>query len=195
MAVPLPLRTPVIDVVRVRAGVVVALATVPAKPLADATDTVVTVPVLDVLLLKVFQSVEVRAPVVEVDAVPRDKTCPLSDSPSAVPSVTSPVLVPLRLLPPTVPVAATEDGVIAPRLKVMAGVVVAVATVPETPLAVVTDTDVTVPPDEGAVLVMVVVPLAVDTEIPVPPVITWAAVVSALMLVMAPDPPPWGGHT
>jgi hypothetical protein len=39
----------------------------------------------------------------------------------------------------------TVVGVIAPRVREMAGVVVAVATVPETPFAVVTDTLVTVP--------------------------------------------------
>ena len=44
IAVPLPLSKPVIDVVSVIAGVVVALATVPAKPLAETTLTVVTVP-------------------------------------------------------------------------------------------------------------------------------------------------------
>jgi hypothetical protein len=44
IAVPLPLRTPVIDVVNVIAGVVVAFATVPAKPFAETTDTLVTVP-------------------------------------------------------------------------------------------------------------------------------------------------------
>ena len=46
MAVPLPLRTPVMLVVRVIAGVVVAVATVPAKPLAVTTDTLVTVPLV-----------------------------------------------------------------------------------------------------------------------------------------------------
>jgi hypothetical protein len=45
MAVAFPLRTPVIDVVRVIAGVVVAFATVPARPFADTTETLVTVPV------------------------------------------------------------------------------------------------------------------------------------------------------
>ena len=45
IAVPLPLSKPVIVVVSVMAGVVVAVATVPAKPLADTTDTLVTVPV------------------------------------------------------------------------------------------------------------------------------------------------------
>ena len=39
----------------------------------------------------------------------------------------------------------TEVGVIAPSVKEMAGVVVDVATVPETPFAVVTETEVTVP--------------------------------------------------
>jgi hypothetical protein len=42
------------------------------NPLVDATDTEVTVPLP--LELKVFQSVEVSAPVVDVDAVPSDKT-------------------------------------------------------------------------------------------------------------------------
>jgi hypothetical protein len=39
----------------------------------------------------------------------------------------------------------TDVGVIAPRVRVIAGVVVAVSTLPETPLAVVTETLVTVP--------------------------------------------------
>src|SRR6185312_3588489 len=42
-----------------------------------------------------------------------------------------------------------EVGVIAPRVKVIAGVVVAVATVPETPFAVTTETAVTVPVPVG----------------------------------------------
>ena len=41
---PLPLITPVIDVETVIAGVEVAVATVPAKPLAETTETLVTVP-------------------------------------------------------------------------------------------------------------------------------------------------------
>lgn len=44
MAVPLPYSTPVMLVERVMAGVVVEVATVPANPLADTTDTLVTVP-------------------------------------------------------------------------------------------------------------------------------------------------------
>lgn len=43
-AVPLPLTTPVTVVDRVTAGVVVDVATVPAKPLADTIDMSVTVP-------------------------------------------------------------------------------------------------------------------------------------------------------
>ena len=77
----------------------------------------------------------------------------------------SPVLVPeteasagtvkvLDAVPPAIvnPVAAearvkplTDVGVIAPRVNVIAGVVVLSATSPDTPLAVVTDTEVTVP--------------------------------------------------
>ena len=45
MAVPLALSTPVMLVESVMAGVLVGLATVPAKPLALTTDTVVTEPV------------------------------------------------------------------------------------------------------------------------------------------------------
>jgi hypothetical protein len=56
-----------------------------------------------------------------------------------------PLTEPLKLLPEIVPVAATLDGVIAPSVKVIAGVVVGFATPPETPFADDTDTDVTVP--------------------------------------------------
>ena len=65
--------------------------------------------------------------------------------------VWSPVLVPLRLLPETLPEAeilpdaATEPGVMLPKVKVIAGVVVAFATLPLTPFAVVTETLVTEP--------------------------------------------------
>ena len=45
IAVPLPLSKPVMVVESVIAGVVVAVATVPASPLADTTDTLVTEPV------------------------------------------------------------------------------------------------------------------------------------------------------
>jgi hypothetical protein len=44
MAVPFPLKIPVIDVESVIAGVVVAVDTVPANPLAETTETLVTVP-------------------------------------------------------------------------------------------------------------------------------------------------------
>jgi C4-dicarboxylate transporter len=52
--------------------------------------------------------------------------------------------VPLRLLPVTFHDAATEVGVIAPSVRDIAGVVVAVATLHETQFAVVTETSVTV---------------------------------------------------
>ena len=55
------------------------------------------------------------------------------------------MLVPDKLDPVTVPVAATDVGVIAPSVRVIAGVVVGVATTPLTPLAGVTETEVTVP--------------------------------------------------
>jgi hypothetical protein len=68
----------------------------------------------------------------------------------------------LEVVPPAIvnPVAAavnvsplTDVGVIAPSVRVIAGVLVAVATVPLTPLAVVTDTEVTDPPPPGVVQV------------------------------------------
>ena len=78
----------------------------------------------------------------------------------------------LDVVPPAMvnPVAAavsvrplTLVGVIAPSVRLMAGVVVAVATVPETPLAVVTDTLVTVPDPAEAAAQVAVVPLEVST--------------------------------
>ena len=65
----------------------------------------------------------------------------------AVPVATVEVIEPEvdNVLPDTLPVAATEVGVMAPRVKVIAGVVVAVATVPLTPLAVTTDVVITEP--------------------------------------------------
>ena len=52
----------------------------------------------------------------------------------------------------------TEVGVIAPNVSVIAGVVVGLATLPETPLAVTTETVVTVPPDDAAHLMPVASP-------------------------------------
>ena len=59
-------------------------------------------------------------------------------------------MVPDKLVPVIVPDAATLVGVIAPSVNEMAGVVVGLATVPLTPLAVVTDTLFTVPPPPPA---------------------------------------------
>lgn len=55
------------------------------------------------------------------------------------PAIVNPVTAAARVNPFTV------VGVIAPRVNVIAGVVVEVATEPDTPFAVVTETDVTVP--------------------------------------------------
>lgn len=82
-------------------------------------------------------------------------------------TATLPEVDPLRVSCPPVPlfapeertpVAATLDGVIAPSTIVKAGVLVAVATVQETPLAVVQDTLVTVPVPPDTVAHEVVVP-------------------------------------
>ena len=66
-----------------------------------------------------------------------------------------PVLVPLTaavpvtasvgVLLPLIATPLTDVGVMAPSVSVIAGVLVEVATVPETPLASMTDTEVTVP--------------------------------------------------
>jgi len=68
-------------------------------------------------------------------------------------------------------------------VKVIAGVVVAFATVPVNPFVETTETVVTVPVPL-AVFVIVVVPETVATEIPVPAAITCAAVVSPLIEVI-----------
>jgi len=114
--------------------------------------------------------------------------------------------VPLKLLPVTVPVAATEEGVIAPSVRVIAGVVVGFATVPLTPLAVVTDVLVTVPlplPDALSVLPVIerfVPTISSDTEVPlgVEPssllfalsVASFAKVTALFAMVAANDPVP-----
>jgi hypothetical protein len=69
MAVPLPFNNPVTVVLIVIAGVVVALATVPANPLADATDTVVTVPEPPPAALIILQPVLVYSYVPSVASV------------------------------------------------------------------------------------------------------------------------------
>ena len=68
--------------------------------------------------------------------------------------VWSPVLVPDKFDPDRTPLAATELGVMAPKVRLMAGVLVEVATVPLIPFAVTTETSVTVPP----------VPVALNVE-------------------------------
>ena len=84
----------------------------------------------------------------------------------AEPSVSVPV-------PAVIVLPFTVVGVMAPRVSEIAGVVVAVATDPDTPLAVVTDTEVTVPlpPLVGKVakppVVFTAIPSAVTTPVPV----------------------------
>ena len=55
------------------------------------------------------------------------------------------MFVPDKFEPVTAPVAVTEVGVIAPKVKLIAGVVEAFVTVPEIPFAVVTETELTLP--------------------------------------------------
>ena len=71
--------------------------------------------------------------------------------------------MPLRFEPVTVPDAATLVGLIAPSVSVIAGVVVALATLPDTPFAVVTDTVVTVPDPPPAAVQLSTLP---DASIP-----------------------------
>lgn len=122
--------------VNVMAGVPVP-ATVPETPLAVITETAVTAVMY------------VEAPVrnVVAEAVPEPSTAG-----ATVPEVRLLALsaviaepAPASVAPETAPVAATDVGVIAPKTKVIAGVVEAVATVPVMPLALTTDTVVTLP--------------------------------------------------
>src|SRR3989338_776062 len=53
--------------------------------------------------------------------------------------------VPVIAVPVTRPADTTDAGVISPNVNVMAGIVVGLTTVPDTPLAVTTETAVTVP--------------------------------------------------
>ena len=80
------------------------------------------------------------------------------------------------------PELATELGVIAPKVNEIAGVVVGFATVPETPLAVVTETEVTVP----VPLLGQLEPLCRQTSTP-PIVIVPPFGVEKLAAVTAPD--------
>jgi hypothetical protein len=90
--------------------------------------------------LAIFASVTALFAIVAAnDPVPEPVTSPVSVM------VWSPVFVPDRFEPATVPTAATLDGVMAPRASVIAGVVLALATDPDTPLAETTLTVVTVP--------------------------------------------------
>lgn len=105
------------------AGVLVDVATVPDKPFADVTDTLVTVPVP---ALGVAQAPSPRKYVVE-EQVPVQR-------PYTFAAVAAAIAVPLASKSPVMLV-----------LMVMAGVVVELATVPAKPLPLVTDTLVTVP--------------------------------------------------
>ena len=74
------------------------------------------------------------------------------------PAIEKPVVWDARVRP------FTDVGVIAPALMVIAGVVVALETVPENPLAVFTETEVTVPDEEEGVCQVAAVPeVAVST--------------------------------
>ena len=97
------------------------------------------------------------------------------------------MLVPERLAPLMLPEATIELGVIAPKVKVIAGVVVAVATVPETPLAVTTETLVTVPDPPPVEAIVRVLPLGVIV-MPEPAARVTAPV--RLLMLLTPELPP-----
>jgi hypothetical protein len=52
-----------------------------------AMERPLAVPIVPILLLKVFQSVDVRAPVVDVLASARESSCPERERPLALPRV------------------------------------------------------------------------------------------------------------
>ena len=105
------------------------------------------------------------------------------------------MLLLLRLLPVTVPLAATLVGVMAPRASVIAGVVEVEVTLPLTPLAVATLTLVTLPspvPAPSAVLAAaaVVAPVPPLARISVPPTVSVPAVVMGPPVSVRPVVPP-----
>lgn len=89
---------------RVKASVPELVMGEPPIDRKDGTVMATEVTVPDPFPLNVFQSVELKAPVVDIDERARDKTCPGIDNPLAVPRVTSPVFVPERFDAPIVPV-------------------------------------------------------------------------------------------
>lgn len=116
-----------------------------AVVLPRATDELVPVPFgIAVMLVAPFD--------VEVWKIVLFRTVPFVKSPVIREPEPVEAMLPLddKLVPETAPVDATDDGVIAPNVNVIAGVVVDVATEPETPFAVVTETEVTVPLVAGA---------------------------------------------
>jgi len=126
-------------------------------------------------VIPVLVAVVAEVAVVAVEAFP-----PMLKFATGVVEVTTNGAVPVATVevncaPERFPEAATEVGVMAPRVKVMAGVVLAVATDPLTPLAVTTEAEVTVPPLPDAVKVP---PLKVS---PLPTVITSALPVLAVL--------------
>ena len=132
-----------------------------------------------VLLSKLTDAVEAMSAVAAFPPILKFATGVVEVTNSgAVPVATVEIIEPYvdNVLPDTAPVATTEAGVIAPRVKVMVGVVVAVATDPLTPLAVTTDVVVTVPLLPAAVNVP---PLKVR---PLPTVITSGFPVAAVLL-------------
>ena len=220
--------------VMVIAGVVVGVATVPLTPLAVVTDVLVTVPlplpdalsvlpVIDRFVPTISSETEVPlgvdpssllfalsvasfakvtalfAMVAANDPVPVPVTSPVK----AI--VWSPVLVPLKLVPLKAPVDATEEGVMAPSVRLIAGVVVGFATVPLTPFAVVTEALVTVPPVLVALSVLPVIErfvptISSETDVPlgvdpssllfVLSVASFANVTALFAIVAANDPVP-----
>lgn len=137
---PLPFTSPVTVVDSVIAGVVVALATVPAKPFALITDTLVTVPVNASVALIVIEP----APLVMLTFVPAVNVALVS---------VLPVLLPIRSWPlvyevwPVPPLATTKvpPSVSVPLVVIGDPLKVSPVVPPDAA------TDVTVPPRSGGV--------------------------------------------
>ena len=87
------------------------------------------------------------------------------------PTPTLTALAVLVELDSKIPGDTTDEGVIAPSARVIAGVVVAVATVPDTPFALTTDTLVTVPEPPPPVQPVVVTPPLASEQTAVPAVL------------------------
>lgn len=138
---------------------------VPARVTAPVVAELGVKPVVPALKLATLEAVTAHVGQVMLPVVPvmtKGEDAVTTGTPLALP------IVQVGAFELDIVIPLTEDGVIAPKVKVRAGVVVGLATVQETPLAVTHDTVVTVPVPPPPVEAMVIVPLPLVIVIPDP---------------------------